>query len=160
MLRRRNRFDVRIQEVVTRKNNPGPFLRKGPCFGCIFLLPYEVKRGLVRYSPRATTTNQPTNRAPNELSRLMCRKSIFWGRNSRFWAIHPYFIGREQSFGTNISENHQPPFTFFYWAWHQMGQKGQYLARNDFWGQILPFLGTSFALSFVRVWHMWDSVCR
>ena len=27
---------------------------------------YKVNRCLARYSPRATTTNQPTNRAPNE----------------------------------------------------------------------------------------------
>ena len=29
---------------------------------------YKVNRCLARYSPRATTTNQPTNRAPNELA--------------------------------------------------------------------------------------------
>ena len=30
---------------------------------------YKVNRCLARYSPRATTTNQPTNRAPNEPAR-------------------------------------------------------------------------------------------
>ena len=36
---------------------------------CPFRLPNKVNRCLARYSPRATTTNQPTNRAPNEPAR-------------------------------------------------------------------------------------------
>ena len=30
---------------------------------------YKVNRCIARYSPRATTANQPTNRAPNEPAR-------------------------------------------------------------------------------------------
>ena len=34
-----------------------------------FLLFGKVNRCLARYSPRTTTTNQPTNKAPNEQAR-------------------------------------------------------------------------------------------
>ena len=36
---------------------------------------YKVNRCLARYSPRATTTSQPINRAPNEPA--MARNAIF-----------------------------------------------------------------------------------
>ena len=60
---------------------------------------HKVNRCLARYSPRATTTNQPTNRAPNEPARPLCaQESIFWSKNGRFRAKHPYYVGREQKF--------------------------------------------------------------
>ena len=51
---------------------------------------YKVNRCLARYSPRATTTNQPTNRAPN--------KPAWPGPNS-------FFTGEIKSFVTHIMEN-------------------------------------------------------
>ena len=58
---------------------------------------YKVYRCLARYSPRATTTNQPTNRAPNESAGPICAQEIiFWGTNGCFWAKHPNYFEREQ----------------------------------------------------------------
>ena len=66
---------------------------------CLKALPYKVKRCLARYSPRTTTTNQPTNRAQNKPSGPVCaQESIFWGKNGRCRAIHPNHFGREQKF--------------------------------------------------------------
>ena len=57
----------------------------------------KVKRCLARYSPRTTTTNQPTNREPYEPARPICgQESIFWGGNGRFWAKHPNYFGQKQ----------------------------------------------------------------
>ena len=53
----------------------------------------KVNRCLARYSPRATTTNQPTNRAPNGPARP--------GKNAKFgrsWAKNPNFYWRNQKF--------------------------------------------------------------
>ena len=51
------------------------------------------------YSPRAATTNKPTNRAPNEPPRPICaQESIFGGKNGHFWAKHPNYVEREQKF--------------------------------------------------------------
>ena len=53
----------------------------------------KVNRRLARYSPRATTTNQPTNRAPNEPERP--------GKNAKFgpsWAKNPNFYWRKLKF--------------------------------------------------------------
>ena len=45
---------------------------------------YKVDRCPARYSPRATTTNQPTNRAPNEPTRkhILGQKWLFLGQSS------------------------------------------------------------------------------
>ena len=67
---------------------------------------HKVNRCLARYSPRATTTNRPTNsnRAPNELARPICaQESIFWGKNGRFWAKHPNYFGNY--FGISMANN-------------------------------------------------------
>ena len=65
----------------------------------MYIIHYKVNRYPARYSPRATTTNQPTNRAPNKLARLICAKeSIFWDKNGRFWAKHPNNFVREEKF--------------------------------------------------------------
>ena len=54
---------------------------------------------LARYSPRTTTTNQPTKRAPNEPARPLCAKeSIFWGQKWPFWGQTSKSFGREQKF--------------------------------------------------------------
>ena len=48
---------------------------------------------------RTITTNQPTNRAPNEPARLICaQESIFLDKNGRFWAKHPNYVERGQKF--------------------------------------------------------------
>ena len=65
----------------------------------IRIIYYKVNRCLARYSPRATTTNQPTNRAPNEPARpIFAQESILWGKNGRFWAKHLNYFGIEQMF--------------------------------------------------------------
>ena len=51
----------------------------------VFSILHRVNRRLARYSLRATTTNQPTNRAPNKPARSICA---------------------QKSSGTHISENH------------------------------------------------------
>ena len=53
---------------------------------------YKVNRCLARYSLRATTTNQPTNRAPNEPA--MNNNAKF----GHFWAKNPNFYWRNQMF--------------------------------------------------------------
>ena len=59
----------------------------------------KVNRCLARYSPRATTTNQPTKNAPNEQARSICaNERIFWGKNGRFWAKYPNYFVREKKF--------------------------------------------------------------
>ena len=81
---------------------------------------------LARYSPRATTTNQPTNRAPNEPARPICaQESILWAK----FGLNPNFYGRGKCFGTHITENHLGTLfaLFFGRAFDQMGQKCQYL---------------------------------
>ena len=51
---------------------------------------YKVNRCLARYSPRVTTTNQPTNSAPNEPARPICaQESVFWGKNWPFLGQKP-----------------------------------------------------------------------
>ena len=48
----------------------------------------------MRYSPRTTTTNQPTNRAPNEPARPMrAQESIFWGKMAGFGPIILIILG-------------------------------------------------------------------
>ena len=81
---------------------------------CIYLFPLSAR---ACYSPRATTTNQPTNRAPNELARpLYAQESIFWGKNGRFLAKRPNYVGREQKFWYPQSKNHWLTlFALFYW---------------------------------------------
>ena len=62
---------------------------------------YKVNRCLARYSPRTTTTSQPSNRAPNEPA---MNKNARFGH---FWAKNPFFTGEIKSFVTHITEN--PP---------------------------------------------------
>ena len=61
---------------------------------------YKVNRCLARYSPRATTTNQPTNRAPNEPARPgPCdQKCQFRAKFGHFGAKNPNFYWRKQKF--------------------------------------------------------------
>ena len=48
---------------------------------------HKVDRCLARYSPRAITTNQLTNRAPNEPARPICaQKSIFLDKSGHFYS--------------------------------------------------------------------------
>ena len=54
--------------------------------------------------------------------------------NGHFWAKRSYYLGREQKFW--YSHIRKPPWNlvrivFFGQTWHQLDQKGQYLAKND-----------------------------
>ena len=53
------------------------------------------------------------------------------GQICRFWAKHPHFYGRKQTFCTFISENHLHTSLalVFGQAWDKMDQKG-YMAKN------------------------------
>ena len=55
----------------------------------------KVNRCLARYSPRATTTNWPTNRAPNEPAwpGSNWQKCSFWTKFGCFWAKNPNLCG-------------------------------------------------------------------
>jgi len=90
---------------------------------------------------RTTTTNQPTNRAQNKPSGPVCaQESIFWGKNGRSWAKHPNYFDQKIWY-THISVLNEAPRShcFIGRAWHQMDNKGQYLAQNDqiciFWAK-------------------------
>ena len=48
---------------------------------------HKVDRCLARYSPRATTTSQPTNRAPNEPA--MVRNANFGVKKAHFGPYQP-----------------------------------------------------------------------
>ena len=92
----------------------------------------KVNRCLARYSPRTTTTNQPTDRAPNEPART--GKNANFGPNlDVFGQKIPIFTGEIKSFVTHISEN--PPSHLvhigFWSRIEKKGKKGQYLAEND-----------------------------
>ena len=83
----------------------------------------KVNRCLTRYSPRATTTNRPTNRAPN--------KPAWHGRN---WPKMPnlvvfgqkilFFTGEIKSFVTHITEN-SPRHLVHIVFWSGIGQNVQ-----------------------------------
>ena len=55
---------------------------------------YKVNRCLARYSPRATTTSQPTNRAPNEPA--MNKNANFQPNLLIFWQKILFFYWRNQ----------------------------------------------------------------
>ena len=91
---------------------------------------------LARYSPRATTTDQPTNRAPNEPARPICaQESIF----SAKFGKKPLFYGRKQKFWYPHIRKTTPCSHFFGQARNQMDQKNHYFAQNDqkciFWAK-------------------------
>ena len=58
------------------------------------LLLYKVNRCLARYSPRATTTNWPTNRAPKKPA----WPGPYRPKNANFWAKNPFFYLRNHKF--------------------------------------------------------------
>ena len=89
----------------------------------------KVNRCLARYSPRATTTNQPTNRAPKVWPKV--NKNANFGPNLvGFGQKILIFTGESKSFATHITEN--PP---------------RHLVRIGFWsgmeqnGQKMPIFG-------------------
>ena len=63
----------------------------------------KVNRCLARYSPRATTTSQPINRAPN--APAMVRNANFGLNLVVFEQKNPFFTGEIKSFVTHITEN-------------------------------------------------------
>ena len=86
----------------------------------------KVNRCLARYSPRTTTTIQPTKTAPNKPGRPICaQESIFWVKNGCFRPNSLIMLGGSKSSGTHTSENHWGTlFTLFYWL--GMAPKGSY----------------------------------
>ena len=54
----------------------------------------KVNRCLARYSPRAATTNWPTNRALNKPAwpGPNWTKNQFWAKFGHFWAKNPFFL--------------------------------------------------------------------
>ena len=81
----------------------------------------KVNWCLARYSPRATTTNQPTNRAPNEPARPGPKwsKMPISGQIWPFWGQKILiFTGKSKSFGTYIGK-----------CLAQNDQKCQFLAK-------------------------------
>ena len=107
---------------------------------------YKVNRCLARYSPRATTTKRPTNRAP--------KMSAWPGPN---WPKMPnlvvfgqkilFFTGKIKSFVTHITENpHRRLVHIVFWS--GIGQNVQKMAifgpkwpKLQILDQIWPFLG-------------------
>ena len=64
--------------------------------------------GVLRWSPRALTTNQPTNRALiKRAGPISALETIFWGKNGRFGAKNPNFYRRKQKFW--YPNNGKPP---------------------------------------------------
>ena len=98
---------------------------------------HKVNRCLARYSPRASTTNWPTNRAPN--------MPAWPGPN---WPNMPiFFTGEIKSFVTHITEN--PPRHLFHIVfWSGIGQNVQKMAifgpkwpKMQILDQVWPFFG-------------------
>ena len=85
-----------------------PYLRRAqiassvePLSSCHLL--YKVNRCLARYSPRVSTINQPTNRAPNEPA----RPGLKWPKMPSLVVFGQKildFTGESKSFGTCITE--------------------------------------------------------
>ena len=82
----------------------------------------KVNRCLARYSPRATTTNHPINRAPNELA---MDKNANFGPNWVFFGQKILcFTGEIKSFVTHLTEN--PPRHLVHIVfWSGIGQNEQ-----------------------------------
>ena len=106
---------------------------------------YKVNRCLARYSPRASTTNQPTNRAPNEPA--MDRNANFGLNLVVFEQKILFFIGEIKSFVTHITEN-PPRHLVQICFWSGIGQNVQKMAifgpkwpKMHILDQIWPFLG-------------------
>ena len=67
---------------------------------CLLWKKHKVNRCLARYSPRATTTNQPTNRAPNKPAwpGPNWPKMPILGQIGSFLGKNPFFYWRNQKF--------------------------------------------------------------
>ena len=77
----------------------------------------KVNRCLARYSPHATTTNQPTNRAPNEPARPMWSRKHILGQKRLLLGQTSYFFWGSVSSDTYISENYWSTlFALFHWS--------------------------------------------
>ena len=96
----------------------------------------KVNRCLARYSPRATTTNRPTNRAPKKPAwpgpnwpkmPILGQIWSFWGKKSFF------FTWEIKSFVTHITENSPRHLVHIVFgrSLDKMCKKWQYLAQND-----------------------------
>ena len=85
----------------------------------------KVNRCLARYSPRATTTNQPTNKAPNEPA--MERNAKFGPNLVVSGQKILFFTGEIKSFVTHITEN-PPRHLVRIVFWSGIGQNVQKMA--------------------------------
>ena len=89
-----------------------------------------------RYSPCTTTTNQSTNRVPND---LYMPKKVYFGAK--------IILGGSKSSGIHTSENHSDTwFALFYWSGraHNGSERpifGPKYPKMHIMGQIWPFLG-------------------
>ena len=92
---------------------------------------YKMNRCLARYSPRATTTNQPTNRAPNGLAHND-QKCQFWS-----FLVNKSLFLKKKHLGTLFA-------TFFGRSiWAKMpifGQKCQFQPNLEVFGPQILFL--------------------
>ena len=84
---------------------------------------------LARYSPRATTTNQPTNRARNEPARPG-KNANFRQNLDVFGQKILIFTGEIKSFVPNITET-PPRHLFRIGFWSDMGRNGQKMPMFD-----------------------------
>ena len=95
--------------AVSRKK-PIYFILFGPVAKITILIHsvlYKVNRFLARYSPRATTTNRTTNRAPNESA--MDKNANFGPNLDVFGQKILFFTGEIKSFVTHITKPTQAP---------------------------------------------------
>ena len=75
-------------------------LLQASSFQCLLCHLDKVNRCLARYSPRATTTKRPINRAPNRPAwpGPNWPKMPIWAKFSCFWAKNPFFYRINQKF--------------------------------------------------------------
>merc|ERR1712012_732927 len=108
----------------------------------------KVNRCLARYSPRATTTNRPTNRAPNKPAWPKLTKNANFGPNLVvFGQKILFFTGEIKSFVTHITENppgHLVHIVFLVGHWTKCARNGKIwpkMTKNAYFGPILAVFG-------------------
>ena len=109
---------------------------------------YKVNRCLAKYSPRATTTNRPTNRALNKPAWPKLTKNANFGPNLVIFGQKIlFYTGEIKSFVTHITEN-PPRHLVHIFFWSGIGQNVPKMAifgpkwpKMQILDQIWPFLG-------------------
>ena len=110
---------------------------------------YKVNRCLARYSPRATTTNQPKTGHWISLHGLaqIDQKCQFWTKFGRFGAKNPYFYSKNQKFCYPLNRKPtQAPCSRWFLVGHwtkcvKMAIFGPKWPKMQILDQIWPFLG-------------------